>query len=70
MGSAIQKNTREQHFAGTEEINKEVKTKIKEAESQHGCQYSILLNIPYFDPIDFTAIDSMHNLSWIGKTHI
>lgn len=31
-------------------------------ESKHGCQYTILLDIPYFDPITMTIIDPMHNL--------
>lgn len=58
--------TRPQHVANQEEINKEVtKTKIKEKELQYGICYSVLLDLPYFDPVDFTAIDVMHNLSWV-----
>ena len=32
------------------------------AESQLGVRYSILLALPNFDPVTFTAIDCMHNL--------
>ena len=28
----------------------------------HGCRYSILLKLPYFDPIRMSMIDPMHNL--------
>lgn len=38
------------------------KSGVKSAESQPGVRYSILMALPYFDPIRFTAIDSMHNL--------
>ncbi len=31
-------------------------------ESKYGVRYSILLALPYFDPIKFTVIDPMHNL--------
>ena len=33
---------------------------LKEAET--GCRYSILLKLPYFDPVRNTVIDLMHNL--------
>lgn len=29
---------------------------------QHGCRYSLLLTLPYFDPIRMCVIDPMHNL--------
>ena len=55
--------SREQHLRSLEEIKKErCKTHIQRAESQHGLRYSVLLALPYFDPIQFTAIDTMHNL--------
>lgn len=28
----------------------------------HGCRYSVLLRLPYFDPIRMCTIDPMHNL--------
>ena len=55
--------TLEQHVTCIEKINKEVtKTGRQAAESQYGVRYSALLDLPYFDPLDCTAIDSMHNL--------
>ena len=38
------------------------KTGCNELESKYGCRYSILLELPYFDPIRMTIIDPMHNL--------
>ena len=37
---------------------------------EHGIRWTELLRLPYWDPIKFTAIDSMHNL-YLGivKTH-
>ena len=31
-------------------------------ESKNGVRFSVLLSLPYFDPVRFTAIDTMHNL--------
>ena len=31
-------------------------------ESELGCHYSILLEVPYFDPVCMTIVDPMHNL--------
>ena len=33
-----------------------------ELESKYGCRYTVLLDLPYFDPIRMTIIDLMHNL--------
>lgn len=30
--------------------------------SKYGVRYSVLLSLPYFDPIWFSAIDTMHKL--------
>lgn len=38
------------------------KTYLKQCESMWGCRYSILLSLPYFDPIRMLAIDPMHTL--------
>ena len=63
--------TLSQHVADLEEIKKEVtKTKIKEKESQYGIRYSVLLDLPYFDPVDFIAIDVMHNLYLGSGKHV
>ena len=46
-----------------EELLKEqTPTSLQQAESSIGLRYSILLSLPYFDPIQFTIIDPMHNL--------
>ena len=51
------------HRQHVQEVLKETtKTGISAAESRHGVRYSILLSLPYFDPVSFTAIDTMHNL--------
>ena len=38
------------------------RTEQKKLERTHGCRYSILLKLPYFDPIRMCIIDPMHNL--------
>ena len=35
---------------------------LQRAESNIGLRYSVLLSLPYFDPVQFTIIDPMHNL--------
>lgn len=37
-------------------------TEQKRKESQLGCRYSVLLQLPYFDPPQMLIIDPMHNL--------
>lgn len=37
-------------------------TSLHAAESKAGLRYSILLSLPYFNPVRFTVIDPMHNL--------
>ena len=55
--------SKEQHHNCVEEIVKEVtKTGLQAAESAYGLRYSVLLALPYFDLIQCTAIDIMHNL--------
>ena len=45
------------------EVPKETtKTNIRRKESELGVRYSLLLSLPYFDPVRFTVIDIMHNL--------
>ena len=43
-------------------LKETTKTSIQHAESKYGVRYSVLLALPYFDPIKFTVIDPMHNL--------
>ncbi len=38
------------------------KAALKKAESEVGCRYSSLLELPYFSPTRFLTIDPMHNL--------
>ena len=59
--------TNEDHHHRCGLINKEfqsnnTKSALQKAESQFGLRYSVLLEIPYFDPIRFTIFDPMHNL--------
>lgn len=50
------------HRRDVEEVLMEnTKTGRAAAESRFGVRYSILLRLPYFDPVRFTAIDVMHN---------
>lgn len=39
-------------------------------ESQTGIKYSILMKLPYFNPIQFTIVDPMHNLILGTAKHI
>ena len=51
------------HRHYVQEIAKETtKTGISQSESKYGVQFSVLLCLPYFDPVRFTVIDTMHNL--------
>lgn len=38
------------------------RSKQKEIERDYGCRFSVLLELPYFDPIRMTVVDPMHNL--------
>lgn len=51
------------HCQHCEEILQETtRAGVKRLESQYGVCYSILLSLPYFGPIRFTAIDPLHDL--------
>ena len=43
-------------------LSENTKTKQRAKEAELGCRYSVLLQLPYFDPVRFTPIDLMHNL--------
>ena len=43
-------------------LNESIKTKIRSEEAKFGVRYSVLLQLPYFDPVRYTVIDIMHNL--------
>ena len=38
------------------------KTSLTNAESVNGLRYSVLLDLPYFDPVRYCVVDPMHNL--------
>lgn len=42
--------------------NSKSRTAESQIESKLGCRYSVLLKLPYFDPVRMTLIDPMHNL--------
>ena len=43
-------------------LKETTKTGICNKESEFGCRFSVLLHLPYFDPVRHTLIDFMHNL--------
>jgi len=60
----------EQHCHHVTEILKEnTKSKIEAAESKYGLRYSVLLDLPYFNPVQSTIIDVMHNM-FLGIANI
>lgn len=55
--------TLEQHCASIEDIQKQLtKTQQKLKESESGVCHSVLMDLPYFDPYSFVAMDTMHNV--------
>ena len=61
--SKWQIRTGQKHRIDCNEVMKETtKTGIRNKEAQLGCRFSVLLHLPYFDPIRHTVIDFMHNL--------
>ena len=46
------------------------KTTLQSLESQYGVRYSLLLELPHFDPIRFGIIDPMHNLMLGTSKHM
>ena len=40
----------------------QTQSKKHQIEREHGCRYSVLLRLPYFDPVRMCVIDPMHNL--------
>lgn len=58
----------DQHRKDVETIQRSsTKTEREQQESLHGCRYSVLLDLPYFDPVRMCIIDPMHNL-YLGST--
>lgn len=61
----------QQHKSDVKEVLKQTtKTAQQKAESEHGVRYSVLLELPYFDPIECIAIDIMHNLFLETGKHV
>ena len=51
------------HKRQCEKLNKcKTLTKLKTKQSKYGIRYSLLLDLPHFDPIRFGIVDPMHNL--------
>lgn len=46
------------------------KTERQSKESELGCRYSALLELPYFDPVRMLMIDPMHNLFLGSAKHV
>ena len=52
-----------QHKDNVKKLKKcRTKKELKDSESLLGCRYSVLLDLPYFNPVRFLTIDPMHNL--------
>ena len=55
--------TNERHRADVIKLEKcKSKTEQEKKELEIGCRYSILLKLPYFDPVRMLLVDPMHNL--------
>ena len=55
--------TNEKHRENVEKmISCATKTEQEKKESEFGCRYSALLQLPYFNPVKMLTIDPMHNL--------
>lgn len=63
--------TKAGHYSSITLINRSKnKTQRDQLESLYGCRYSVLLDLPYFDPVRMTIIDPMHNLFLGTAKHI
>ena len=43
-------------------LKKTTKSGLRKCESNLGVRYSVLLSLPYFDPVRYTVVDIMHNM--------
>ena len=65
------KRTNEVHRSNVREIQRaKTKTERDKLESEYGCRYSVLLQLPYFDPTQMSIIDPMHNLFLGSAKHL
>ena len=61
----------EEHWKNVAAIRQcKTKTARGSLESKYGCRYSVLLDLPYFDPIRMTIIDPLHNLYLGSAKHV
>ena len=51
-------------------LKAKTKTERDQLERLYGCRYTVLLDLPYFDPIRMTIIDPMHNLFLGSAKHV
>ncbi len=55
--------SKESHYQHAMEYKSaNTKEKQKSIERDHGCRYSVLIELPYYDIVRFCVIDPMHNL--------
>lgn len=63
--------TNESHRSDVKKVQEcKTKTAMAKKESELGCRYSILLDLPYFDAPKMLAIDPMHNLFLGSAKHM
>ena len=63
--------TNEQHCATAERLRKcNTQSQVHAIEQEFGVQYSVLLQLPYFNPVRMCVIDPMHNLLLGTAKHI
>ena len=55
-------NLQDHRLQAYNHLNAKTKTEQKHIESNYGIRYSALLELPYWDPIQFSVVDPMHNL--------
>jgi len=66
-----ERNVADQHRTSIDVILKaKTKTEHNQLEGKYGCRYTVLLDLPYFDPVRMTLIDPMHNLFLGSAKHI
>ena len=55
--------TGQKHREDCRKLLKETtKSGVRKCESSLGVRYSVLLSLPYFDPVRYTVVDVMHNM--------
>ena len=62
------KESHHQHAMEYKSANTNEKQKV--IERKHGCRYSILIELPYYDVVRFCIIDPMHNLLLGTAKHV